>query len=306
MKRYPAKVEPEAEPAPVRRSHRRKRRRWFIPGLALLALLLFLLLPAFAGPRAVLLMSAYDRLNERHCVARQSGVTVSLPLDTRIMGTALFPVMNTFNASAGLSAYLNQTVTFSIDYAIAGFKPLAARSEFYNPDSSLYNSYLGCYYVGGLGRQLTSTELMAVTAFDQTCLALPALGLAAADSQFEATDLQTRAATLDGQTWLQADATLSTNGPLHHVQGFQTGYLQFGWPPADAGGQAADYAPLSMYGRMYLLYLPDKDLNLALYAMTANQAALDQIDQQILQQVQLTYESADTGDELTAAQPATS
>ncbi|MDD2214942.1 MAG: hypothetical protein PHR21_10460 [Oscillospiraceae bacterium] len=294
------------ETGPARRPPRRHRRRWLSLGLVALALLLFLLLPALAGPRAVLLMSAYDQLNERHSVARQSGVTVSLPLDTQIMGTALLPVMNTFNASAGLSAYLNQTVTFSIDYAVAGFKPLAARSEFYNPDSPLYNSYLGCYYVGGLGRELTTTELMTVTAFDQTCLALPALGLATADSQFEATDLQTHTVTLAGQTWLQVDASLRTNGPLHHVRGFQTGYLQFGWPPAAAGGQATDYAPLAMYGRMYLLYLPDKDLNLALYAMTANQSALDQIDQQILRQVRLTYASTDAGVKLTTALPGTS
>jgi len=64
----------------------------------------------------------------------------------------------------------------------------------------------------------------------------------------------------------------------------QPGYLQYGLPPVGSG---EDFAPTTLYGRVYARYLDNYGVTLYLYIMTTDRQALEDCDTHILSHAEI-------------------
>ena len=133
---------------------------------------------------------------------------------------------------------------------------------------------------------LAKTGLVPQYDFEQ--LVLRDFGLRAQDMQFDWTVREVR--TVNGflgyDGWNCVDADLVVNGAFHHADGFRRSYLQYGTPKYDAiaGG---DFAPVTMYGRVYARYFAEWESSVFFYVMAPSWEVVDSCDQQILQKSKL-------------------
>lgn len=251
-------------------------------------LLAILFVPALGRYRALLVMHAYDKYCERDSVQAATGLTLDLPLRE----AGYLPVQISFNDHYGMSYYLDRPASFTVDYAIADFPLFAARSDFYDSAHSLYNSYIGAYYLHGYGTDAADEETglalaAAIANFDQTRLALPALGMDASETSFNILQIEEEEPLdIAGYNWSLYTARLETNGGEHKADKFLMSYLQFGKPPSGS----EQYPLRTMYGRYYFTYIEERDLFLGLYAMTRSEEQLDLVDRVILQEMELSFD----------------
>lgn len=255
-------------------SHGAFRRVLVVLAVMICLITAFLLLPFGARCRALLIMGTYDAVNGAASLPREAGLKVEIP--HRNMD--FFPIMLTCNANEGISRWLNTPVRFTVDYAIADFKPFSGHSGFYDESHPLYNAYTGVYYLQRLKKAADDQIAFDMAAFDQRCLALPSIGLNYADSVFEASEVICTAKRFAGYDWTCIDAAILTNGPEHTRTAFHAGYIQYGSPPETS----LHYPARNMRGRIYLTYLNDLDLNIGLYIIAKDEAVLSEIDQKII------------------------
>lgn len=253
---------------------RRWRWGWLAVGLALLVLTSLAINPWFARYRSLALMTGYDWVFERRSVPRATGAQVAMPL----RDSGLYPLMITFNDDAGMSAWLGAPVEFTVEFSFADFGRWQPHSAIFNPEHPLYAAYVGSYYLQGLGRPLSATEVALVAEFDQRWLALPALGLGFDDNRFEVVSSSSRPISFAGRDWTSHDATVSTNCPDHSPDGFRLSYLQFGMPPKTT----QHYPACELTARIEVTYLPDLDLTIGTYIMAASSTELERLSQEVV------------------------
>ena len=247
--------------------------------VALLTLAIFSFTPGLARYRSLALITPYDWFYQASSVPSEVGVAARI----RLQGSGLYPRMITFNADEGMSTWLDAEVGFTVDFTFADFPPFGSHSRFYDPDDELYGAYLGSYYVHGLGKELTPTQVAKVAEFDQRALALPALGLGFADSHFETTMGSTSTNSFAGAQWTTYDASVRTNCPDHSPDGFRAAYLQFGWPPPTD----QQFPDCELAARIEVTYLAEHDLNIGLYIMAPSTATVERLSEQVTRQVEL-------------------
>lgn len=266
------------------KSRRSQALRRLLPlALVLILLALFVFAPFMAGPRSLAVVSAYDWYCEQSSLPTAVGLTLDMPIGN--MG--FHPVMVTFNDDPGMSSWLGRQVAFTVDYAVGSFGLFSSHSRFYEPQDPLYGAYVGAYYIRGLGSPADAQTVMNVAAFDQRCLALPALGLDTKDAVFQADDVNetNQNIALAGYDWHRYDAAITTNGPEHTKTGSRSGYVLFGDPPP-----ASQQYPLrQMAGRIYVTYFAGRDLTVGLYIIAKDASVIDQIDSQVLSKVRITW-----------------
>ena len=133
---------------------------------------------------------------------------------------------------------------------------------------------------------LAKTGLVPQYDFEQ--LVLRDFGLRAQDMQFDWTVREVR--TVDGflgyDGWSCVNADMTVSGAFHHADSFRQSYLQYGTPKYDAiaGG---DFAPVTMYGRVYARYFAEWESSVFFYVMAPSWEVVDNCDQQILQKSKL-------------------
>jgi hypothetical protein len=267
---------------------RRRLLRWLLPLLLVLCILAVVVFaPFMARVRALAVMSVYDLVYERDSVPLKLGLSVEMPLEK----TDLFPLMITFNEDQGMSSWLGSPVHFTVDYAVADYTFLSDHSRFYDPESPLYGAYVGAYYLQGLGRLPDRDTVMQVAAFDQRCLALPAIGLGLKDSAFRVNAVResSEAVSIGSYSWKCYDAAVTTNAPDHRQAGYESGAFLFGRPHASA----AQYPMKEMAGRIYITYFKDQDLAVGLYIIAKDASVLAQIDRDVLSRSLLRWKSPD-------------
>ena len=261
-------------------------------------LILWGLLPPFARSRALLILNLYDIAETNISRLKSLGTEVRIPYKTPVAigekNYYFLPVMNTYEASRGLSAKLGRDIGFIIDYAVADYEigPAGIRrgySAFYEANHPLYSSYIGSYYLSGNNFPMDEVVAMSALEYDLRSLALPAIGLIAPKSTFKVEKTQeTNHVEISGLTWTEYDAEINTNGPEHQPTGFQTGYLQFGLPPLELW-KGPQYPKIKMYGRIYIIWLPEKNLSLGLYALASTHEALDALAETYLKQAVVSF-----------------
>ena len=249
---------------------------WLAGGLAVLVLANLAVNPWFARQRSLLLMSGYDWAFERRSVPQQTGVGVEMPL----RGSGLYPLMITFNADQPMSEWLGADVSFTVEFTFADFAPRQGHSGIFDPDHPLYGTYVGSYYLHGLGRPLSTEEVARVAEFDQRVLALPALGLGFDDNRFEVLATSTQPVGYAGLEWTSHDATVLTNCPDHSPDGFELAHLQFGTPPRTD----RHYPVCELAARIDVTWLPDQDLTVGTYIMAPSSAEVDRLSAEVVRQ----------------------
>lgn len=133
---------------------------------------------------------------------------------------------------------------------------------------------------------LAKTGLVPQYDFEQ--LVLRDFGLRAQDMQFgwSVQTVQTVDGFLGYDGWSCVDANMTVSGAFHHADSFRQSYLQYGTPKYDAiaGG---DFAPVTMYGRVYARYFPEWESSVFFYVMAPSWEVVNNCDRQILQKSKL-------------------
>lgn len=133
---------------------------------------------------------------------------------------------------------------------------------------------------------LAKTGLVPQYDFEQ--LVLRDFGLRAQDMQFgwSVQTVQTVDGFLGYDGWSCVNADMTVSGAFHHADSFRQSYLQYGTPKYDAiaGG---DFAPVTMYGRVYARYFAEWESSVFFYVMAPSWEVVDSCDQQILQKSKL-------------------
>ena len=82
------------------------------------------------------------------------------------------------------------------------------------------------------------------------------------------------------------NADMTVSGAFHHADSFRQSYLQYGTPKYDAiaGG---DFAPVTMYGRVYARYFAEWESSVFFYVMAPSWEVVNNCDRQILQKSKL-------------------
>ncbi|HHX13397.1 MAG TPA: hypothetical protein GX726_00390 [Clostridiales bacterium] len=278
----------------MRRFTRSKFSKRLAVGLFIIALLITVALAPFLAPyRSLAVMGLYDRYFEASSLPRDYGLKMQMPLREN----GFFPFLINFQADAGMSAWFDQhlqnqqglasklKLRFTVEYSFAAFEPFAAHSPFYEPDGPLYGSYIGVYYLHGLGQAATEEEACLIPAFDQLKLALPSIGCPPERAVFELSALAGTSVRYLGYTGQRYDAKIRTNGPRHRRTSFQPAYLQFGNPPPSE----VDYPVENMAGRIYMFYDAVNDLNIGVFAMAKDKAVVDLLDEEILSRAEISH-----------------
>lgn len=257
-------------------------RRWRLLTAALgVALVLSLAFaPWLAKYRSLAVMSAYDWNYERTSLPHDAGVRVEMPL----RGSGLYPLMITFNADQAMSHWLGEDVRFTVDFTFADFRAWQGHSGIFDPDDPLYGAYVGAYYLQGLGRAVSPTEVAQIAEFDQRGFALPALGLGFDDSRFEILESSVQPVRFAGLDWASHDARVRTNCPDHSPSGFLASYLQFGTPPRTS----QHYPDCELWARIEVTYLAEQDLTIGLYIIAASPAEVDRLSQDVVRRSVIT------------------
>lgn len=229
---------------------------------------------------SVMTMTLSNWIKSPGSLPRSYGLTVDLPYKNQ----GFFPVMVTFNDDADLSARLGREVRFIVDYTFADFNTSRQYSDIYLPESSLYGSYIGVYYLMGVGDDMTPHLAWSIAEFDAIYLALPAIGLEPVDVTFEPIGSQdAESARYSGFDWIILRSDLLVNGHNHNYQSFKLGYLQFGQPPKTT----EDYPVVQMVGALHYTYLEDIDLYVILFATAKDHEMLKRLEQEILMRVEI-------------------
>jgi hypothetical protein len=279
-----AAAEAAGKPARPKPRKRRGPFRRLLPFLIVLFLLaVFLFAPFAAGMRAAVVIPVYDYFCERESLPQKLGLNVRMPLKNMDFN----PVLITYNDDAGMSSWLGEPVSFTVDYAVAGFGFLSGHSYFYDKEHPLYNAYAGAYYVQGLGKPADREDVLGIASFDQRCLALPAIGLRTQDAVFEPVDIRKSSGPVKiaGYEWDRYDAVIKTNGPEHYRKSFHSGYVLFGDPPPSA----EDYPLRETAGRIYVTYIKDLDLTVGLYILAKDASVVEEIDRKVVSGTQLIF-----------------
>ena len=237
----------------------------------------FWLMPGLARARSLLLMTGYDLFHKSQALSRDTNMEAHFTLS----GHDLYPRLITFNADAGMSAWLEQPVRFTVAFTFGDFAPGSDHSRFYDPADELYGAYLGAYYLQGLGHDLGASEVAKMAEFDQRHLALPALGLPIAQSHFTVRDTQTWPQAFANLNWTAYEATVLTNCPDHTPTGFRPAYLQFGWPPSTD----RQFPGCELAARITVTRLAEQDLTIGLFVLAPSRATMARLDSEVLNQV---------------------
>jgi len=135
------------------------------------------------------------------------------------------------------------------------------RSTFYEPSSDYFNAHYGVYAVqlddgifGWKNGKLDQAAVTKIIAFDQLELVMVSLGCPASRRHFEykITDVKEGLSMAGFSDWVQINAVINTNSPLHHKTENRLGYLQYGEPLENYQGE--DFPVVAMQGRIYLRY----------------------------------------------------
>lgn len=272
----------------------KQKRRWVGVGIAGVLLLLLGVLLLFPPVRSMAVMKVYSRMNERKSLSKDTGLWISMPGGWTTKEKDWYPFVMTFNDDAGFSAYCGQKSRLTILYNFGAFDLKKSASTLYNEESPYYNSFYGAYLVQQDERafgfdeegKVDPKEIALVPRYDFFHLVLDDFGLLKSEEEFawmvtkqEEGVVQ---AGMDGWTKIRAD--LRVNGANHVADGFVTSYLQYGAPGWEC---ETPFAPVDMKGIVYVRYFPEEKVSVFLYALCAEETALNRCDTDILSKTKI-------------------
>ncbi|HSR03209.1 MAG TPA: hypothetical protein VLM88_01300 [Proteiniclasticum sp.] len=261
-----------------------RKRRWSLWLLLLLFLsaLIFSFAPYFAKDRALLLIRVYDRYQEKNSIQEDIGLELDFPLGMM----DFFPMLVTYN-DEGLAKHLGKPIKFTVEYSFADFTHGKSSSQIYDKNDPLYNAYIGSYSLAGFGEKLSERDLMLISEYDMLHLALPAVGLSAAEGTFEILELEKKEQDLNISSYpfITYESTVLTNGPEHQGGSFVPGDLLFGSSPETD----VDYPLIEMKGKIYQHYFAEQDLNLIFYTFGTTDEVSKEFEEKVINNIMITF-----------------
>ena len=118
-------------------------------------------------------------------------------------------------------------------------------------------------------------------------LVLEDMGMSSSDFVFDwqltAQEEDLTLADFDG--WSRVDADMVVNGVLHTPISNYRNYIQYGRPGYEV---EADFAPVSMQGRVYARYFAEQDVSIYFYIMARSAEVLEACDREFIAQSEIT------------------
>lgn len=259
-------------------------------------LLIVLMIPSV---RSMAVMKVFSYYEYQHSVIHEEGLSISIPGGKNTEEKDWYPFVMTYNGDQGFSRFVNEDMRLTILYNFGHFPLLQTHSNFYNPDSPYYTSFYGGYGVRRVSGEvfgfekgkLLLEELVQVLEFDLTRLVLRDLGKENPHFVYEVISIE-EVLLFDEKGWYRVDGNIETNGVNHQYQENRRNYIQYGKPP-NSGTDKEDFPIIEMNGRMYVKYDADKELTLAFYCLSREIEVIEDWEDNILRQTEITKSSND-------------
>lgn len=263
------------------------------------ALALFLLSPPARLFYSVCIMGVYSKMNEKESLIATEQIDIRIPGGLSTPASDWYPFVMNFCADAGFQSYTgNRNLSLTILYNFPAFSLLRGSSRLYDATSPYYNSFYGAYLIKDAtgqpfgwtkenGRLIPDSDQIAlVPRYDFFRLVLSEFGLTQENAVFDwnITSLTENVEYAEWSGFTRMDAELTVNGSAHIASGFTQSYLQYGPPRFSC---ETPLAPVQMYGRLYGIYLQDRQVSLFFYIVAADRDVLEECDKKILSKSRL-------------------
>lgn len=308
----------------MKKNAKKEKKKWKLVLTALCLFLIFCISPFSKFFLSMGVMSVYSEIHEKESVLAEKNVELKIPGGS---SKGWYPFVMTFNPNSAdfcrLAGLPDDAVRLSILYNFPAFDLSWGKgcSRLFDETSPYYNSFYGAYAVSGstdgspygfhMDGSLNQEEIGEVAKYDFQRLVLDDFGLASharvftwtvsAAQEEDAAGEAAETAAPDskqnlflGETgWQRVDADLLVNGCAHRADGFVQSYLQYGTPNCDVlktdDENKRPFTPVEMKGRIYAKYFEEKDLSVFFYIIAADEAVLEQTDEEILQNSKLNF-----------------
>ncbi|ADY56717.1 hypothetical protein Sgly_2432 [Syntrophobotulus glycolicus DSM 8271] len=253
--------------------------------------ILFIQAPAYAQARSYMIMFLLDKYEGYTSVMAENKIDLNIP-DGRSTGQRdWYRLMNIHNDEKGISNFTGRNLSLSVLYTFGGFKWYQSSSDFFIPESPLYNSFYGGYVIkdkdgGRFGfddaGELVLKDIMAVPEYDYKYLVLKSLDCTE-DKMVMKNDKITVTKDIEyigEENWTKIDTIMVVNSPTHKYRAGKRAYIQYGVPVKREGQK--DFGLMTMHGRIYAKYFDEYQATIFLYVMTPEQSTLEKTDRDYL------------------------
>ncbi len=267
-----------------------KKKKTMIGIIVLLSVAVFRLSPVYYAARSLAVMWPYSLYHQRMSLLSQNNYSISMPAGFGQDQRDWHPLMIVFHEEHGFSRWSGEPWSLTVLYRFGGFEPMRRSSNYYDHTANTFSSFYGAYLVQnkedegqpfGFNQDgvMIPEDWMAITEFDQRFLVMPSLGLPPDQVIFEVEmqGIEEDVTYLERGGWTSVDAMIITNSPQHRKTENKQGYLQYGLPIAPPD-DVPDFAPVTLYGRIYALYIEEYRLSLGLYILAPDKELVQKVD----------------------------
>ncbi len=270
------------------------KRAWKI-GFAIACIsLLSLLLPFSRIIPSALIMMVNNIHEQRTALTHTEHIDVIFPKVNAKTGHHWYPFMLYYDAGRLLTRQSGMEIDLTILYNFGGFDSRTGNSMLYQVGTPYEGAFFGAYLLkeadepysylfNESGLPLTAS-LGQIAKLDYVRLVLEGMGAERNRLQFEWVDGEVEADRISGLDFYEISSTLVTHSPVHSYQSFQIAYLQYGLPNKAV---SVEFGPLTLYSRVWVGKIEPKGVSIVFYAMTPDEAFLNQIETDIIHSVMI-------------------
>lgn len=272
---------------------KRKAMRTKIVVVTLVLLLVFIFIiisPGVAGIRSDLILQIQSQTFQDESVFNQVGLALEIPTSKACGKSGWCSHIKLYHPGENFR-HDGAKGDMSILYNFGSFEK--GQSTFYDSDSDYFNAHYGVYAIqldqgvfGWKNGQLDVEAIKSIVKFDQLDLVMASLGCSVTDRFFECeiTEIKEGPPMAGFSDWVQIDALIKTNSPLHQKTENRLGYLQYGEPPEDYEGE--DFPVISTKGRLYLRFDEVHKITIIYFVIGETQEFIDETSQDYLMPIQ--------------------
>lgn len=244
---------------------------------------------------SMLVMSWNNMIQGRTALTEAESVHIDFPAGKVSSSQNWYPFMLIYDASDSFSKWIERPVQLTILYNFSAYDAWAGRSRFYESGSVYEGAFYGAYLLKEpeavsylfRDRGVNAAALESLGKFDYTWLVLSSLGAKSGQVIFDTEDTVYSAKTIDGLDFTVATSRISTNSPVHSYKTFKEAYFQFGLPTKET---TQDFPSLTMYSRVWVTKIEEKNMTLVLYAMSPDLKFLDEMTDTLIETVHISVE----------------
>lgn len=246
--------------------------------------------PSAAGLISDLILQMQGKTYQADSVFNQVGLKLEIPAGKDVEESGWGSQMKLYHPGENFP-HSGVNGEMSILYNFGQFEN--GRSTFYDPDSDYFNAHYGVYAIqleqgvfGWKNGQLDDEAIKSIVKFDQLDLVMASLGCPVSQRTFECqvTDIKDGPPMAGFSDWVQMNAIIKTNSPLHHQTGNHLGYIQYGEPPKNYQGE--DFPVVTTRGRLYLRYDDAHNVTILYFVIGKTQTFIDQTSENYLMPIQ--------------------